>query len=267
MRIALFLILTASAWAQAPADITVTLRADGGKTQFRLGEIVPVELVFASSARGTYRVWDVPTREIGGQEFDRFLVDPEEGATVFPRRRPGAYNGPGHEPILIYGSPAMVSLTLNDWVAFRKPGHYRITVETDRAVSGWPFMRVSLRSNSMEIDEVEPEPGWAEAQVESAAQDLAATTNLFSEISDTRVLRFLRTIEAARALVQFHLYGPPAVQYEVVLGLRESPFQEEIIKELEAAIAAPDSRITQPQQVRGTLNGLKAIGLIRRNQP
>jgi hypothetical protein len=255
MRVALFLGLTAAAWAQqAPAGITVTLRASGGRTQFRLGEIVPVELVFQSSTRGVYRIWEVPSREIMGEEFDDFQVDPKEGAAVFPQRAASTYDGPTFEPIAIYGSPATVLLTLNDWVAFRKPGHYRITLETDRAVTGSPFKLVTLRSNAIEIDEVDPEPGWAEAQL-SRASDLVSNSRPDYENDGARILRFLGTRQAADAMVRFHLYGPPGAQYELVRGMQESPFRADIISGLEAGIAAG---ATASQMTERLLMSLKA---------
>ncbi len=247
-------------------DVTVTLRVANRTTQFRLGEIVPVELVFQTSALDRYQIWSVPMRQIVAEEYDRFSVEPEEGVAVDPRLVIFSYNGFAYKPVTLDASPVKVALTLNDWMAFRKPGHYRIAAETTRVLAGKPSTPLTLRSNEIEIDEVTPEPGWAESQV---SRDSAMLDGQFPRIDPNqgaRALRFLGTLEAAKALVQFHLFGPTGAQYELVKGLRESPYRQEIIAALEAAFATPDVRIAQPRQVRSTLDQLKFIAS-KRTQP
>lgn len=260
----------AAAWAQGssevPGDISVTLRVANGRTQFRLGEIVPVELVFASRTVGRYQVWAVPTRQIMYQEYDRFSVEPDAGVRVDPPLVIFAYNGFGYNPVALEGSPVTVSLTLNDWTAFRAPGHYRIAVETRRVLAGQAATPLTLKSNAIEIEEVRPEPAWAETQVSRASAILRGELRRSDPNEAARTLRFLGTLDAANALVRFHLYGPPDVQNELVKGLCESPYQQEIIQELEEAFATPDLRIVQPRQVRSTLDELKFIAS-KRNRP
>jgi len=258
--------LTAS--AQDTSDISVTLRVQNGKTQFRLGEIIPVELSFQSRIASSYLVWTVPSRAIMGQEYDQFLVEPEQGTAIF--RHPGVhgYNGPAFQPDPLGITPIKTALTLNDWIAIRQPGHYRITVETTRALHSLPGGRpgepVMLRSNAVEIDAVAPEAGWVEARVKEAS-DIISRAGMpphTDENEAARTLRFLGTREAAHALVRFHLDGPPGLQYEIIQGLRESPYRMEIIAELEAGIANPGAQVSQPQQVRSTLDSLKAQAVL-----
>jgi hypothetical protein len=150
---AVFAVLVSAVWAQdlndnGAGDISVTLRVQNGRTQFRLGEIIPVALTFQSIIPSRYLVWTVPAREFTEGEFDRFQIEPAEGTVTFSPRRL-TYNGPGHQPDPLGITPIKTALTVNDWIAIRKPGHYRLTVETKRALhwlsGGRRGMPVTLR--------------------------------------------------------------------------------------------------------------------------
>jgi hypothetical protein len=260
------LALLAAFAGTAPAqEISLTLQTLNGQKQFRVGEAIPVLLTFTSRFPSRYLVWTVPTREIMGEEYDRFLIEPAEGTVTFRPRGQNAYNGPGYDADPLGITPITTTLTANDWIAIRQPGHYRVIVETKRALHWLPGGRrgepVTLRSNAIEIDAVAPEPEWAALVIQHASDLISQITPARSPFGDqeaVRAVRFLGTKEAAHALVRFHLNGPPGVQYEIVKGLMESPYRGEIIEELEAAMADPEAQLSQPRQVRDTLKMLKA---------
>ena len=260
-------VLTAFACVVSAQDISVTLQTLNGQRQFRVGERIPVLLTFTAPITSRYLVWTVPSRQIVGEEYDRFVIEPVEGTVTFPERRAAGYNGIAYEPEPFRLTPLTTKLDANEWIAIREPGHHRIAVETRRAAP-WherskPEAPITLRSNAIEIDAVTPEPGWAEGVIKRALDVISQITPTRSPFGDqeaARALRFLGTREAAQALVRFHLNGPPGVQYEIVQGLRESPYRDEIIAELEAGLATPGAQISQPRQVRDTLSTLKTRG-------
>jgi hypothetical protein len=262
-RIWLLAAFASIAWAQDPIDISVALRVQNGQSQFRLGEVIPVELSFRSNIPSRYLVWTEPYREIVLEEYDHFLIEPAQGTVTIPRLRMSGYNGPAYQPEPLGITPITTSLTANDWIAIRQPGHYRITVETRRALhwlpGGHPGEAVTLRSNTIEIDSVIPEPGWAEGVIEHALGVISQITPARSPFGDqeaVRAVRFLGTREAAHAMVGLASNGPPDIQYEIMQGLRESPYRDEIIAELEPEVAALGAGASQ--SLVDILSALKA---------
>jgi hypothetical protein len=156
-------------------------------------------------AEGSHRVWTVPSSQIGGEEYDRFTIDPAQGTETFLRRGASAYNGPAFQPEPLGLTPLSTQLDANEWIAIREPGHYRITVETKRALHwmarGRASEPVNLRSNAIEIDAIAPEPGWAQAVIQHASNVISQITparSPFGGKEAARALRFLGTREAAR---------------------------------------------------------------------
>lgn len=228
-----------------------------------MGEVIPVELSFRSGVPSKYLVWAVPSRAIVRQEYDRFRIEPEQGTVTFPPLRSNGGDGIRQDPEPLGMTPIMVALTANDWIAIRQPGRYRITVETSRALhwrsGGQPGDAITLRSNPIEIDAVTPEQGWAEGVIKHALDVISQITPARSPFGDqdaVRALRFLGTRDAAHAMVGLALNGPPGIQYEIMQGLRESPYRDEIVAELEPGVAALGAEASQGLVY--TLSTLKA---------
>ncbi len=265
---------------QQPADISLTLATKDGRTQFRLGEAVTLELQFQSTAAGKYQLWtDSAARRVRQARYDHFTVQPNDGtadplADIFEQMEGGVLRRLP-TPVPLTEKPAAVELQLNEWISIRKPGHYRIAADSTRAVlSERPETTVPLHSNSIEIDVVEPEPGWAAAQLRDAVAVLErgdppkpAAGQPFDPrhgqvldeeiVQAARVLRFLETPEAARALVRFFENGPQAAQPQLRAGLFASPHRKEVTAAMETALASPDFPVTYAYL--GTLMGFKAI--------
>jgi len=120
---------------------------------------------------------------------------------------------------------------------------------------------VPLRSGTLEIDVIAPEAGWAATQLADAVAVLERgdppqprigqiyDANAVRAIDDEaahagRVLRFLETAEAARAMVRFFEHGPRAAQQELRAGLFGSPWRKEVTAAMDEATAAPDRAVT-----------------------
>ena len=255
-------------FGQDASGVRFILATKDGKTSFRLGEAVEVEFRFESSAPGEYAVWTLrPERQVRQPEYDHFTIEPSESvadplADIFAQMSGGAIIGQLPRPTPLTVVPVTVGLQVNEWLSIRAPGHYRITADTTRVVTtAGPSTPVPLRSNSIEIDVVAPEAGWAAAQLQQASAVLqigdppmprvgqtqirgVREANEADAVRAARTLCFLETPEAAQALARFYEHGPQAAQSELRAGLFASPYRREMIAAMEAAVVAPDVPIT-----------------------
>jgi hypothetical protein len=258
--ICVYLWLISTAFAQ----VSFTLATKDGKSTFRVGEAIEVEFRFQAAEPGKYGVWTTSlVRQVRRLEFDHFTVEPSAGvadplADSFAQMSGGAFVGRPPRPTPLSSVPMVVGVPMNEWLSIRHPGHYRIAAETTRVVTnGNPPATVTLRSNTIEIDLVEPEPGWTESSLRQAVTTLQRPDPPQPKIGEeydprprevhdadapaaARVLRFLETEEAARALARFYEHGPVMAQSELRAGLFASPHRSEVIAAMEEAIAAPD---------------------------
>lgn len=270
LRLTLLLAIVSSpgVLAQAPSAVNFTLAAKDGKTTFRIGEAVEVEFQFTSSVLGEYAVWNLrPIRQVRQAEYDHFSIEPSDSvvdplADIFTQMPGGYLAGRLPQPVPLTTTPVAISFQVNEWLSIRNPGHYRITAETTRVVPvTQPQSPVTLRSNTLEIDVVTPEPGWAEAELRKAVATLeipdppqptvgqsfdprVQQAHNDEEQAAARTLRLLETPEAAAAMVRFYQHGPDYAESELSAGLFASPYRKEIIAAMEAAVAATDVPVT-----------------------
>jgi len=231
--ICLAVLLVPSANAQSPTDVTLTLASKDGRTQFRQGEAIELQLQFQASVPGKYAVWPrYAYRSTRNAEYDRFTIEPAAGAVdpladCSAQFAAEAYSGPPPAPTPIEGTEVSVPLFLNEWYSFRKPGHYRVTADTTRLVTvAQPQTRLPMRSGVFELEVTPPDPAWAEAQLKQAAAVLdipdpppgrvgqpspmsPQEMRVAYEAAEgaARTVRFLETPEAARALVRYTRSG------------------------------------------------------------
>src|SRR5215471_11458943 len=263
-RLLLFICVYLWLISTACAQVAFTLATKDGKSTFRVGEAIEVEFRFQATEPGKYGVWTTSlVRQVRRPEFDHFMVEPSVGIAdplvdIFAQMSSGAVVGRLPRAAPLSSAPTVVGVPMNEWLSIRHPGHYRIAAETTRVVTtDNPPTTVTLRSNTIEIDLVEPEPGWAESSLRQAVATLERPDPpqpkigeeydpIRREVHDAdaaaaaRVLRFLETKEAARALARFYEHGPVMAQSELRAGLFASPYRSDVIAAMEEAIAAPD---------------------------
>jgi hypothetical protein len=213
-------------------------------------------------------VWTDPTtRTVRQPRFDHFIIEPEDGVIdplndIFAQLDGGVVAGRPHVPQLLNAKPVTVDLLMNEWLSIRRPGHYRLTAETTRVVSAAnEATSVPLRSNTIEIDVVNPEPGWATAQLREAVSVLERgdlpqpgigqpfdprqyQARDEEAIKAAQALRFLETPDAARALARFFEHGPQRAQQELNAGLFASPYRKVVMAAMEESINSPDTPVT-----------------------
>jgi hypothetical protein len=214
-------------------DATVRLATEGGRTTFRIGEPIQVELTFQAQTKD--RVDDWATERFAPKlEFDVFHVEPADGALDPLADWPASVAihqwDDGWHDVLRY-PPATITIPLNHFVSFRKPGHYKLSVETSRLEK-----HPSLRSNRIEIDIVTPEASWVEARFAEAQKDIYSE-HYTASYRALEALRALETAEAARELARFRL----ATRYPTPnAALRSSPYKREALSVFDDAISEPD---------------------------
>jgi len=96
----------------------------------------------------------------------------------------------------------------------------------------------SLTSNTLEIEIVAPEPGWAEKQAQAAMVILKSSSDVDEVLKAGRTIRFLETVEAVPILVEY--FSKSRAGEELRQGLISSPYRKEVVAALEAQIADPD---------------------------
>lgn len=145
----------------------LVLKLSVPKKRFFLGETIPATLTFLNQSGKPYEVFDGKYRPEGRPADIAFLVRDETGA-VLPTP-PSWYferslfialkDGSG------LGSPALlkewsITVPVNDWARFRKPGVYSITARAERVRSGQSAKeKIPLISTPVEItiDPITPE--------------------------------------------------------------------------------------------------------------
>src|SRR5579872_2967289 len=146
MRWALAFLVAAEVAAQPLTGprISVELRLGtvGGKTEYRIGEAIPISLDFQYAGAESLRVLsDVRIRTIRPQKPDEFSATSLDGFTdgwadplgdLHWLAEPGIFgSGPNSVPLDSL-HPVHLERDLNEFIVFHKPGRYRVTVRTDR---------------------------------------------------------------------------------------------------------------------------------------
>jgi hypothetical protein len=272
-----------SAAAQAPDSVRFELATKGGRKVFRVGEPIELEFRFTYSGSDPYHaVQDFSGRRVAFQSPDRFIVEPAQSVTdPFSDYRFETFENPlGRPPSAwkLSATPTVLGRWLNDWVSLRKPGHYRITAESGVVATGSPsFVLVpledllppnppppppprflSLRSNSIEIDIVEPEAGWAERVLADSVAAIGKPQDPNSVLKEpaitiqpvepnqepvsvgaATVLRFLGTRDAALAVVRQYPVAGHGIA-EIHAGLWASPHRADVIDAILTQMKQPD---------------------------
>ncbi len=242
----IFMTLLLAAPQAQDSEVRFNLATKDGKTTFRIGEEIDLELNFSTDTPRKYVAEACyPIRRFVVSSSDQFSVEPAAGA-IDPLRDSSYLmdGGAGScvmstEPDFLGSAPKKRSRILNDWVQFTQPGHYRVQVTT-REIAG-----LTLTSNTLDIDIVTPEPGWAAAQEQAAVAALQGTPGRRPSLSTgATTLRYLGTLDAVPALIQF-LSGDFSYRQDIDAGLISSPHRTEVLSQLEAALVAPDVPISE----------------------
>jgi hypothetical protein len=185
-----------------PPDVRLTVRTRGERTTFRIGEVIPLELSFSSTAEKKYVLDAADYNETGRRNIDSFTVDPKLGWSdpldLYFRSGAFSYGGEIPTPAILF-QPVMVPIDLNEWVRFDRPGQYRVAVRSRRVSSVDHLLRGEFEaiSNELRLTIVTASPEW---QKETLRQSVAALDTPDSRRDTVKALRYLGTEAAAREM-------------------------------------------------------------------
>ena len=252
--------LRQKAVAANPAGVSVTLAVAGGKTVFHRGEMIPLTAAFAASTPGRYDLNTDPGSRDLQWGSDAFHCD-SAGATdplrvYYDREFGTVYSGPGPRFQPLTTQPAAIGYTLNEWLRFDVPGHYRVYLTSGRVVDAAKrhndllFQGHLAASNTVEFDVLPDDPAWN-------ARTLQNALPLFNDTSQNyraqeagavaaRTVRFLGTPDAVQAMVarcgSFTGYDSlnTSAYYQTQLGLLGFPDRAFVIGEMQRRLADPN---------------------------
>ncbi|MEZ5318908.1 MAG: hypothetical protein R2752_16025 [Vicinamibacterales bacterium] len=137
------------------------------------------------------------------------------------------------------GSPLVIRATLNDWIRFRRPGRYILTVSSSRLhryTRGFPSQMLVAAPLMLEI--VPASTDWAAGEVSRALRLLAAGTEA-ERLTGAAILRYLGTPAAAQALLDhFADLSDTGLGFEVVAGLIAAPDREFVVNRMRDQVAS-----------------------------
>lgn len=246
----------ASALSRNPEGLSFTIRFKDNKTQFRQGEIIRIEMAFASSLPRTYILNAASYDRSGRLEIDDYHVAPEDGTVdplndyreigLFGFMGGGLYTTPELE-----SKPYRITAELNEWVRFDRPGKYRLSVTTDRVSklkadgsSAFNSPSLAVVSNTIEFEIIAPDKAWSRQKLTEATALLNATGKSEEQRVACRTLRFMNSTASAGEMMRRFRGTDASCDSEYSFGLIGSPHRALIVKEMESLMVAPEHPVS-----------------------
>jgi hypothetical protein len=251
-----FVAAHAKRFALNPKGLSFTVEVVGQRTEFRVGEPIPIDVVYRFDESDSFRINGyLNPRSHSWVEI--FHVSPESGTRSMSMTTLAAYGSVGTSP-----QPAMAGKDyrfrayLNDWRRFDKPGQYHIYDESARAwkakEKGSSNSENDLRlvSNLVEIKVTPASVEWQNEQIHKAVQILdrpvdQASNNESQRLEALARLRYLDTAAATRELATRYAAGDgDSESYEIGMGLFESNHKSVAVEVLEQRLKSPDFAVS-----------------------
>ncbi len=221
------------------ASSSLELRLGGGQTQFHVGEIIPVEMVFTSGEHKKYSInpFDCFARQTYQYHVDPPLFLDRTGELDAALEMEGLGCGGPVVEIDPGERPFTVEQILNTQFRMDTPGKYRISVTSTRLGPG-------VTSNIIEIEITKADPGWQDSELNHALELTRVRTEK-SLVEGCRILRYLGTDAAAVAIArQYADLAPCASFANLDAAVISAPNRMAVLDELQAGLAAPDQPIS-----------------------
>lgn len=240
-----------------PPGVSFTLRLKDGKSKFRQGEIITIEMLFASSLPDTYRI-DARTYDRSGHlEADTYQVEPEVGVTepLFDYLQSGMFSssmgGLVPMPPTLQSNPYIIAQDLNEFVRFDRPGTYRLYVSNNRIGGLDPNSRHRVTeqfratSNAIEIEILPADRDWQKQKLQEAIAIIDGGKQM-DRRAGCRMLRFLNSEDAEAEMIDRYRGNTDGCDGEFHFGLVSSPRRDSVIGQMEERLTSPDHPITGP---------------------
>jgi hypothetical protein len=238
--------------AQNPEGVVFTAAFKNNQKQFHQGEMLKLDLSYSSSTPNTY-VLDTASYDRSGRlDIDDFVVDRSESVVdplddYFNSSLFGFIGGGLRGYPELTNKPEVITVELNEWMRFDKPGRYRLYVISNRVakmkVKGDPFGGTGQAtvSNVLEFEILPADKKWAAQKLNEAVTLLAKPDG--DHRGACRVLRFLGTPQAATEMIKRFRGDDNSCDFEYEFGLIGSPQRDFVIREMEAALSSPEQPI------------------------
>ena len=230
--------------ADNPEGLSFTVRLKDNRKQFHHGEVITLELSFATSKPKTFR-FDAATYERSGRlGLDRFIVDRRTDVvdplydyfnSEFMLFLIGGLRG---FPDLTH-KPYVITADVNEWLRFDKPGRYRLYVMSHRINSDAGHHPVT--SSVVELEILPPDNKWARQKLNDSIAALSKPAA--DRRAACRALRFLGTTAAATEMRQRFRGEDSSCDSEYKFGLIGSPHRNFVIRDMESALSSPEQPV------------------------
>gem|GEM_PF-1536400 len=251
-----FLASHAQALAKNPEGVRFAIELVDGRTRFRVGELIPLDLVYGFEESGAYQINDALAQGSGvARLLEVFRVAPHTGIRERTLDEPNFHRWAGGTPLDARADHAYrYRVYLNEWTRFDEPGKYRFYGSSARVWKPkiYPHGDNELRltSNMLELEITPATAEWQDDQLRAAM----AILNRAAEKTDAhqalrrealRRLRYLDTEAATRELARRQTGGDDEESYEIGMGLHESRYKAAAVEELRRHLDAPDFVMTE----------------------
>ena len=230
-------------------DVSLAIHFANGRTQFHVGEVIPIELEFTASIPDVYEMSTANYDRSGRLNMEQFHVAPAGRDPLQNYYAGAAIIGGGLSSSRMLGAePQTMREELNEWVTLDQPGHYALYVTSGRVShrTATGYEPVTLRSNTLEFDVIVADAPWRALQLNWAG---AVLNDSGSETEQKhvalRTLRFLDTPASLQELVRQLGKGSDTGCWNCVAGLAGSLHQQAAVDALTQEMDAPDVAITQ----------------------
>ena len=226
--------------AQTPADsahATVTVRLPTGKATYRIGEEIPLELEFRGTAGNDYYFSTETYDSSGRMTTERYEMTPP-GGFVDPLSDlfvDGSFVGGLRTTHPLDGTPFTLHVSLNDWVQFKRPGRYRLSVTSSRLHRRSSQPAPALTNSSVTLTIMPRDSRWESEQIRAVTDLIDRGTDVEH---DAALLRYLATEPAAETLVARDDAIAAASGWEFEAALISSPYRALIVRQMEAKVDA-----------------------------
>jgi hypothetical protein len=238
--------------SRPPVPVTLTVRFADGRSQFRPGETLPIELEFDSRVPKRFVV-DGATYDRGGRlTIDEFLVEPGDAVTdplldyfAFAGGTLGGARGMG----VLGEKPFTIKLDLNEWLRFEKAGRYTLSVRSQRVrdeanATTTRQLVVPVQSNAVSFEILPRDLDWEATELNAALQILNSKGADLDRRKGCRMLWFLGTGAAVDEMIKHFDEGRPGCDFEDTASLFSAPDRDRVVRQLERGIRANDQPVS-----------------------
>jgi hypothetical protein len=242
-------------------DVRLQVETESGRTQFQMGEIIRLKLTFTSTAQKKYQINMASYDRSGRMNYETFLAQPEAGWSdpLEAYFAYGGFIGGGMTTFkFLSQEPTVISLDLNEWVRFDRPGKYALRIVSHRvgeltADKSHADKSLELASNEIQLNIVPASKAWQEATLKKAVAaldkveavgDKATGAQIEDKRTALRTLRYLGSAEATKELARRLRGDDSTTDFMCMFGLVGSPYHELALNEMRRLLTAPEHPVS-----------------------